>query len=388
MTKYRWAVILPLALAVLVVSAASWSVGADSLESVVDVQKYNRSIHIMAMLLVGFGFLMVFVKKYGRSAVTATYLLVSVALPLYIAIHSLGVFGEPVEVVIDKLILAEFAAAALLICAGAVLGRLQMEQYVLLAILFIPCYMLNEWIVLNGGLGVMTAGEFIDTGGSIIIHAFGAAFGVAVAMTMTTDSELTTEIESDFTSDRFSLLGSMVLWLFWPSFCAALVPAEAVPATALNVVISLCGATIATYLASIALRRKISMVDIANATLAGGVAIGSTCDTATPAVAFVIGILAGTLSTYGFAVLQPKVEKMLKGIDTCGVQNLHGFPGILGGAAAMFVVEGIANHTQLMGIVVTLVIGLATGFVTGKILATFGRRSEPYTDAEEIIVED
>ena len=118
MTKYRWAVILPLALAVLVVSAASWSVGADSLESVVDVQKYNRSIHIMAMLLVGFGFLMVFVKKYGRSAVTATYLLVSVALPLYIAIHSLGVFGEPVDVVIDKLILAEFAAAALLICAG------------------------------------------------------------------------------------------------------------------------------------------------------------------------------------------------------------------------------------------------------------------------------
>ena len=388
MTKYRWAVILPLALAVLVVSAASWSVGADSLESVVDVQKYNRSIHIMAMLLVGFGFLMVFVKKYGRSAVTATYLLVSVALPLYIAIHSLGVFGEPVDVVIDKLILAEFAAAALLICAGAVLGRLQMEQYVLLAILFIPCYMLNEWIVLNGGLGVMTAGEFIDTGGSIIIHAFGAAFGVAVAMTMTTDSELNTEIESDFTSDRFSLLGSMVLWLFWPSFCAALVPAEAVPATALNVVISLCGATIATYLASIALRRKISMVDIANATLAGGVAIGSTCDTATPAVAFVIGILAGTLSTYGFAVLQPKVEKMLKGIDTCGVQNLHGFPGILGGAAAMFVVEGIANHTQLMGIVVTLVVALATGFVTGKILATFGRRAEPYTDAEEIIVED
>jgi ammonium transporter Rh len=331
---------------------------------------------------------MVFVKKYGRSAVTATYLLVSVSVPLYIAIHSLGVFGESTDVVIDKLILAEFAAAALLICAGAVLGRLQMEQYVLLAILFIPCYMLNEWIVLGGGLGVLTAGEFVDTGGSIIIHAFGAAFGIAVAMTMTTEKEFGASIDSDFTSDRFSLLGSMVLWLFWPSFCAALVPPEAVPATALNVVIALCGATIATYLASIALRRKISMVDIANATLAGGVAIGSTCDTATPAVAFVIGILAGTLSTYGFAVLQPKVERIVKGIDTCGVQNLHGFPGILGGVSAMFVVEGIANHAQLMGIVVTLVVALSTGFVSGKILATFGRRSEPYSDAEEIIVED
>jgi len=388
MTKSRWAITLPLAIAALLVFATSWSVDADSLESVVDVQKYNRSIHVMAMLLVGFGFLMVFVKRYGRSAVTATYLLVSVAVPLYIAIHSLGVFGESTDVVIDKLILAEFSAAALLICAGAVLGRLQMEQYVLLAILFIPCYMLNEWIVLGGGLGVLTAGEFVDTGGSIIIHAFGAAFGVAVAMTMTTEKEFGAVIDSDFTSDRFSLLGSMVLWLFWPSFCSALVPPEAVPTTALNVVIALCGATIATYLASIALRRKISMVDIANATLAGGVAIGSTCDTATPAVAFVIGILAGTLSTYGFAVLQPKVEKLVKGIDTCGVQNLHGFPGILGGVSAMFVVEGIASHAQLMGIVVTLVLALATGFVSGKILATFGRRSEPYSDAEEIIVED
>jgi len=36
---------------------------AADLEHVVEVQKYNRAIHIMAMLLAGFGFLMVFVKK-------------------------------------------------------------------------------------------------------------------------------------------------------------------------------------------------------------------------------------------------------------------------------------------------------------------------------------
>jgi ammonium transporter Rh len=44
----------------------------DELLSILEVQKYFRSIHIMAMLLVGFGFLMVFVKKNGRSAITAT----------------------------------------------------------------------------------------------------------------------------------------------------------------------------------------------------------------------------------------------------------------------------------------------------------------------------
>lgn len=71
-----------------VVGVAGVSLGAEvgagpDLASVVEVQRYFRAIHIMAMLLVGFGFLMVFVKKYGRSAITATYLLVSVAIPLY-----------------------------------------------------------------------------------------------------------------------------------------------------------------------------------------------------------------------------------------------------------------------------------------------------------------
>ena len=36
---------------------------SDQIASIIEVQQYNRAIHIMAMLLIGFGFLMVFVKK-------------------------------------------------------------------------------------------------------------------------------------------------------------------------------------------------------------------------------------------------------------------------------------------------------------------------------------
>lgn len=353
------------------------------LSSLQDVQKYNRSIHIMAMLLVGFGFLMVFVKKYGRSAVTATYLLVSVAIPVYFLVNGLGVFGKPEAVEIDKLILAEFGAASLLICAGAVLGRLKMGQYLVLGVLFIVCYMLNEWVVLKGGLGLV-AGGFADTGGSIVIHAFGALFGLGVILTMTTSGEFAEKIECDGTSDRFSMLGSMVLWLFWPSFCAALVAPERIPFTAINVVLALCGATLATYWASVALRHgKISIADIANASLAGGVAIGSTCDHANHPTAFVIGVLAGAVSTFGFAVVQGKLQDRLKSVDTCGVLNLHGGPGLLGGVAALFVVHGLDKTTQLTGIVVTVVIALAAGFLTGKVLSLFGRKAKVYVDSDE-----
>ncbi len=362
-------------------AAAPATVG--QLSSLQDVQKYHRSIHIMAMLLVGFGFLMVFVKKYGRSAVTATYLLVSVAIPVYFLISGLGVFGQPEGVEIDKLILAEFAAASLLICAGAVLGRLKMGQYLVLGVLFILCYRLNEWVVLQGGLGLIAPG-FADTGGSIVIHAFGALFGLGVILTMTTPREFSAEIECDVTSDRFSMLGSMVLWIFWPSFCAALVAPELIPFTAVNVVLALCGATLATYGASVILRHgKISIADIANASLAGGVAIGSTCDHANHPTAFVIGLVAGAVSTFGFAVVQGKLQDKLKSIDTCGVLNLHGGPGLLGGVAALFVVHGLDKTTQLQGIVVTVVIALAAGFLTGKVLALLGRKAEVYVDADE-----
>ncbi|MEI7541942.1 MAG: ammonium transporter [bacterium] len=368
---------------VYVISAVSLFAAETNIVQIVDVQKYSRAIHIMAMLLLGFGFLMVFVKKYGRSAATATYLLVSVAIPLYMLKDGMGILGGN-NSIIDKLIMAEFAAASLLIAAGAVLGRLKMIQYIILGILFIPAYALNEWVILQNGFGFIKT--FVDTGGSIVIHAFGAVFGLAVAISMTTLKEHKTPIQSDENSNKFSLLGSMVLWMFWPSFCAALVEPANVPATAVNVILALSGSTLATYFATVGFRKKISAADIANAALAGGVAIGSTCDTIAPGGAFIVGILAGVLSTYGFAILQPKLEGLLKKTDTCGVINLHGLPGILGGLAALLVVSGINKSAQLIGILMTLVIAIVTGLIVGKIISLFGRRTIPYDDAEEFEV--
>lgn len=387
MRDLKWIAITVIA----VVAMASPSFASESntdkeLSSIIEALKYFRSIHIMAMLLVGFGFLMVFVKKYGRSAITATYLLVSVSLPLYYLKDSLGIFGSAPST-IDKLILAEFGSASLLICAGAVLGRLKMYQYMILGILFVPCYALNEWLLLSGGMELISKGSFVDTGGSIIIHAFGALFGMGVAFSMTSKKEYETPIESDETSDRFSLLGSMVLWVFWPSFCAALVSPKDIPTTIVNVIIALCGSTIATYIDSLKLRGKISIADIANAALAGGVAIGSTCDKISPAIAFIIGILGGGLSTIGFAIIQNKLQDVIKKTDTCGVLHLHGLPGLFGGLAAMIVVDGISKGAQIKGILITSLLAIVSGLIVGKVLALAGRRKEPYTDSEELAVD-
>ncbi len=355
---------------------------SGDLESIVEVQMYNRAIHIMAMLLIGFGFLMVFVRGYGLSALTATYLMVATSIPGYFLIKTSGLLGHAPSGV-EGLILTEFAAASLLICAGAVLGRLKMWQYMVLAVLFLPAYMLNEWILLEGGWGLVAPGAFVDTGGSIVIHAFGALFGLGVAISMTTRKDQDVPVESDFTSDRFSLLGSMVLWVFWPSFCAALVAPEMIPSTVMNVVFALCGSTLLTYFATIMLRRGIDAADIANATLAGGVAIGSTCDKVSLPVAFGIGAVAGFASTFGFAVIQEKLQKVMRLVDTCGVSNLHGIPGLLGGLAALVFVGGIDKGAQWSGIGITVGVALVAGLVAGKVLSLTGQRELSYQDSEE-----
>ncbi len=49
-----------------------------------------------------------------------------------------------------------------------------------------------------------------------------------------------------------------------------------------------------------------------------------------PAGAMVIGSIAGILSTAGFRFIKPAIQKV-HAHDTCGVNNLHGMPGLLAG---------------------------------------------------------
>ncbi|MEI6899222.1 MAG: ammonium transporter, partial [Bacteroidota bacterium] len=101
--------------------------------------------------------------------------------------------------------------------------------------------------------------------------------------------------------------------------------------------------------------------------------------------AVVIGVMAGGLSTFGFAVIQAKQQKLMKIIDTCGVTNLHGLPGLMGGLAALPIIKGLRMESQLWGILITIVVAFLTGLVTGKILPLLGRKMEVYEDSEEFL---
>ena len=343
--------------------------------TIFDTLCYNRSIHILAMLLLGFGFLMVVVRGHGYSSITATLLAVSTAIPVYMLIKSF--MGEGSALSIDAFMWAEFAAASLLIAIGAPLGRLTMDQYLLMGALFIPVYLFNEWLILESGMFT----GFQDTGGSVVIHAFGAYFGLGLVATTAKKFENGPSCESDSVSNQFSLLGSLVLWVFWPSFTSAVASPERVVLTAINTVFALAGATLATYICSKHIRGKVDIEDIANASLAGGVAIGSTCDIANPGMSMLIGIAAGILSTVGYSIIAPKVQKLIRGADTCGVHNLHGMPGLLGGLSAIIITGNVG--TQLLCMIITVVVAFIGGRIVGAIVGLLRTKDELYSDIDE-----
>ena len=178
------------------------------------------------------------------------------------------------------------------------------------------------------------------------------------------------------------MLGSAALWVFWPSFCSALVAVDKIPLVAINTILALCGATLATYALSVVIRGKIEVGDIANASLAGGVAIGASVANVTPGWSMLIGLIAGAISVIGYTKIQPRLQKATGGVDTCGVHNLHGMPGLFGGLTAAGLVA--APLWQLGGVFLTMVLALAAGLVVGFIVSTVGgKKKTPYDDEEE-----
>ena len=124
--------------------------------------------------------------------------------------------------------------------------------------------------------------------------------------------------------------------MFWPSFNGALAEKNGQHRVVINTVLSLTNSCVGAFIMSKLLRHghKFDMVDIQNATLAGGVAVGSSADLVIgPPFGLLIGLLSGMLSVIGYVYISPFLEKKFSIHDTCGVHNLHGMPGVMGGIA-------------------------------------------------------
>eukprot|EP00794_Sanderia_malayensis_P008260 gene8260-9143_t len=298
---------------------------------------------------------MTFPKKYGYSSTW------SMVINAWLSNAAHGKEDpHKIKINIKNLILSDFTSATILISFGAFLGKTSRLQLIIIAILEVIFAALNETILVYY---IVVA----DVGGSMIVHLFGAYFGVAVAYVLkrkdTTEEENPNEAPTK-TSDMFSLLGKFIedwptifLWLFWPSFNGAMLgPGDQQQRAIINTYISLASCCTAVFFISPLLNKKfkLNMVHVQNATLAGGVAVGAMANLQIkPWGAMLIGIIAGVLCTLGYEYVTPMLQRKIGLHDTCGVHNLHGMPGILsaiGAAIAAYTAELTNYENDLFSI--------------------------------------
>ena len=292
---------------------------------------FFQDVHVM--IFVGFGFLMTFTKNYAYSSVGFNFLLAAISLQYAILINGFfhNLFNNnwhKIDLNIESLITGDFAAGAILITYGALLGKTSLEQLLVMVPLQLIFYAVNE------SIGVIIY-KAVDMGGSMYVHTFGAYFGLACSYVITKKKVLLDSKVNNLSSresNQFAMIGTLFLWMFWPSFNGALALGNAQHRVVINTVLSLSNSCIFAFIVSKVMRRKFSMEDIQNATLAGGVAVGSSADLVIgPYAALIVGGLAGSISVVGYVHGTEYLESKCGIHDTCGVNNLHGVPGIIGG---------------------------------------------------------
>uniref|UniRef100_A0A0P6JW50 Ammonium transporter Rh type B n=1 Tax=Heterocephalus glaber TaxID=10181 RepID=A0A0P6JW50_HETGA len=324
--------------------AALWHGGNHSGANNEFYFRYPSFQDVHAMVFVGFGFLMVFLHRYGFSSVGFTFLLAAFALQWSTLVQGFlhSSHSSHIHVGVQSMVNADFCAGALLISLGAILGKTGPAQLLLMALLEVVLFGANEFVLLHL-LGVR------DAGGSMTIHAFGAYFGLVLSRVLYRPrlEKSKHRQSSTYHSDLFAMIGTIFLWIFWPSFNSAPTSlGDTQHRTALNTYYSLAASTLSTFALSALVGGGglLNMVHIQNAALAGGVVVGTSGEMMlTPFGALAAGFLAGTVSTLGYKFFTPILESKFKVQDTCGVHNLHGMPGILGALLGVLV-TALATH--------------------------------------------
>jgi ammonium transporter Rh len=353
-----------------------------------DLTRFFSSV----MMFIGFGFLMTFLNKYGLSSIGFNFLVTVLAIQWNIFTSGTKGFWyqmyeqswNPISLDIELLIESDFAAACMLISMGAVLGKTNALQ--LAVMVFFEMIFFNFNLMLS-----FSWLKISDQGGSIVVHTFGAFFGLAVSWMLSPPAcKDHKKNSSSRTSDLFAMIGTLFLWMYWPSFNGALASGQAQHLVVVNTTLALCASAVSAFLFSIKLRGKFSMVDIQNATLAGGVAVGTVSNMMIePVGAMIVGFVAGAFCVVGYVFILPALETKLGLYDTCGVQNLHGYSGIIGGLASVIAISTMSEGKyavlglgetqkkqalqQLIALVITLLIAIVSGLFTGFLMKIFSK---------------
>ncbi|XP_065600411.1 blood group Rh(CE) polypeptide [Cyrtonyx montezumae] len=339
---------------------------------------YSDLQDVSHMLIFGFGFFLTFLKRYSFSSTGFNLLIIVLGIQCSILMENALAFlmkritHLPGEGDLSSIEEAAASMIAVVISIGAVLGKINPMQSIVMTVVEIIVFYVSTWIKMH----------FLEVEQRMClvhVHLFGAYFGLAVSSRFSEPSPKSEKNASTPKSDLLSMLGTLFLWVFWPSFNSmlALEKDKVIINTCLALAVS---AVTAFTLSGLTTKDgKFRMAHIHSAALAGGVTIGYAAESIkSPWIAMILGLLASVISIVGSFCLQNCLNPTLKIHDASGVHFTFGLPAVLGALTqVVFMVIDIQAGLPSSDYVVILRIGafcftisaaLIAGFLTGFIL--------------------
>ncbi|XP_075709343.1 RH-like protein [Rhinoderma darwinii] len=335
---------------------------------------------VNVMIFLGIGLLFGFLKKFGFSGIAFNFLNAAIGLQWAIILDAcLFKNTTGIQAIgINSLRKGLMSIFPVLISCGVVLGKVNPLQLVVITILELPVFTANRYIMTR--YLMMTDHNSMMHG-----HIFGAYFGIAMSWSMIPPSPGNKASEENEKSrpisELFSILGTLFLWMFWPSFNSIMLKNSTQLRNAVyNTFFTLAASTVTVFSISVLLNQngKFKMIIVRNAILSGGVSAGFIAYMVQdPWISLTLGLIAGIISTIGFTYLQNTMNLFTLVHDTCGIHYTFGLPGLLGGIAYVVIILmadfgiGISSFQALVGvgcILLTLTLSLGGGLLTGLLL--------------------
>ena len=109
-----------------------------------DAAVYDAYIGVALMMLVGFGYLMTFLKLYGLGAVGFTFILTVLSVEINVLLSAYIPDGNKPTIDGSTLMGGNFAAACILISYGCLIGKASPMQLVLLTVIESVAFQVRE----------------------------------------------------------------------------------------------------------------------------------------------------------------------------------------------------------------------------------------------------
>ena len=395
---------------------------------------YNFFKDVHLMIFIGFGLLYASLKDHQWSSIIIVLFIGIISCEIsffwnYLWWNSFTKGGgwTKVSLNFEQLSQIYYISATVLISLGSLIGKLSIGQLLLMSFFETFASSLNYYLCYKKI-------KAIDNGGSLYIHTFGAVFGITVLISVFCRKKEHIKIinnphlSSDYYSNMISFIGSIFLWLYFPSFNTSRIQCKGDEKDTndvmknvmeilryrgiINTYLSMIGSVIGTFIISpLVSSGKMKIEHLLNASYVGGIIIGGCCTICSAAWgAILIGFIGGSLSVLGLWKLK-KILANHKFEDTFGILFTFGIPGLLGSFLNSIFIGNFKNSTwksvkiqdlfdikrspskqggvQIAAIFVTLAFSGLFGIFIGFVLRAIKcQKNELYFVDSELFIED